>query len=144
MWSNLSILEFWKFLVAIKDAQTLGPISLSFHAASPPVTQSLSVTQAAGCDSTAAQPPVPTRHPGSQSPLRILDHIKIYHDVRYAMYIRNVLDAWSFDGGITSLQNKGSVIGMVGSDSAEMVKIRVLKGSRLVLVDEKSKGVLVS
>ncbi|KAJ7507355.1 hypothetical protein B0H11DRAFT_2219170 [Mycena galericulata] len=57
-------------------------------------------------------------------PLNLIDHIKVYHDAATSMQIRNILDVWVLETGES--------------------KIRLLKGARLVLLDERSKGVLVS
>jgi len=75
-------------------------------------------------------------------PLSSVDHIKVYHDVEYAMFLRNVWDAWGF-----SLQAEG-VEGVLdqdrrGESGTKMRKVRVLKGAKLVLVDERSTGVLL-
>jgi hypothetical protein len=72
-----------------------------------------------------------------------VDHIKVYHDVEYAMLLRNVWDAWGFlpqvkGAEVVIDQNKWA-----GGD-AKLKKIRILKGAKLVLVDERSKGVLLS
>ncbi|KAJ7093927.1 hypothetical protein B0H15DRAFT_776339, partial [Mycena belliarum] len=58
-------------------------------------------------------------------PLVYSDHIKVYHDAAHSMRIRNLLHVWAFEPG-------------------DGVKIRLLKGARLVLLDERSKGILVS
>ena len=55
------------------------------------------------------------------------DYIKVYHDARFAMVIRNVLDAW----------------GYLPSEEKEGNKVRVLKGVRLILVNDRSGGILV-
>ena len=69
-----------------------------------------------------------------QPSLKAVDHIKVYHEVGYAMFIRNVLDAWGFGG-----ENEGE-----GTIKTKTKKTRVLKGAKLVLVDARSKGVLIS
>lgn len=70
----------------------------------------------------------------ARMPLALIDHIKIYHDTRFTMAIRNILDAWRFD----------AVEGTTATGEPNIKKIRILKGARLVLLDERSKGVLVS
>jgi hypothetical protein len=66
-------------------------------------------------------------------PLTSVDHFKVYHHAENAMYVRNVLDAWGFPA---PLDGDGAM--------GKMRKIRLLKGAKLVLVDEKSNGVLIS
>jgi hypothetical protein len=60
-------------------------------------------------------------------PITFVDHIKVYHDAANSMQLRNLLDAWAFQSG-----------------EAGAHKVRLLKGARLVLLDERSKGMLVS
>lgn len=69
---------------------------------------------------------VETESGPSLSPLSVLDHIKVYHDAPSAMHVRNALDVWAYI--------------VPGQEH----KIRVLKHARLVLVDERAKGVLIS
>ena len=75
-----------------------------------------------------------------------VDHIKVYHDVTCALHIRNVLDAWGYPN--TTLDGSFEAHGRdknTGKDNRPKTKkIRILKGAKLVLVDERSKGVLIS
>ena len=59
----------------------------------------------------------------------MVDYIKINHDVPCRLYVRNALDAWSYEARDTD--------GFVK-------KIRLLKGARLVLVDARSQGIQIS
>jgi hypothetical protein len=89
--------------------------------------------------------------------LPAVDHIKVYHDVTYAMYLRNVLDAWGYhfqslshqipDGGdgisrVDGGHGQRDNIRPTTEEKAE--KVRMLKGAILALVDESSNGVLLS
>lgn len=92
-----------------------------------------------------------------------MDHIKVYHDVAYTMYLRNVLDAWGYhfrpardenprviddENGTNKAEWKDDEGGerQIISPTAEVKskKVRMLKGAILVLVDESSNGVLLS
>jgi hypothetical protein len=52
-----------------------------------------------------------------------VDHIKIYHEWSRSLQIRSILHAWPFESG--------------GH------KIRLLVGAKLVLLDQKSRGVMI-
>jgi hypothetical protein len=58
--------------------------------------------------------------------LQSAEYVKIYVEVLYGMALRNVLDAWGYD-----IPRKDK-------------KIRVLKKSRLVFVDDRSRTVFLS
>jgi hypothetical protein len=147
-WTSQSLNSFWTFLEALKDAGILGSIAISFHPA-PISWHSLQSASKSDTDGRkGGSEPIPITDSGTgtgsdtqqdesiiyRAPLVAVDHIKVYHDVGYTMFVRNVLDAWSFkevasgNEGVTTVKRK----------------VRVLKGKRLVLVDSRSKGVLVS
>jgi len=138
-------MTFWKFLISAQQARNLGPISLSFHTAPSDTTFTLdSATAESG--NRPVQPAQPKESidlsDGFSDQVRCArleatDFIKVYHDVKYSLYLRNVLDAHQYiPEGITperyphpnSRETSGSV-----------TKIRPLKGARLVLVDNLSK-----
>ena len=58
-----------------------------------------------------------------------VDYIKVNHDAPCRLYVRNVLDAWSYE---------------VKDTDGCVKKIRLLKGARLVLVDARSRGIQIS
>ncbi|KAJ7135455.1 hypothetical protein C8R43DRAFT_618620 [Mycena crocata] len=131
-WTAAALTSLWSCLVLIRDKNTLGPLGLSFHV-SQYFSSSSQQTELSGM---GAQPfsmdsePAPSTVSSSLRqvtvPLTMSDHIKIYHDAENSMQIRNILDAWAFqpmDGGS---------------------KIRLFKGARLVLLDERAKGILLS
>jgi hypothetical protein len=130
VWTHGSLRAFWDFLLALRQARTLGALSLSFHAA-PAHPHSCSLSSAEyskrdpGSHVTSSDPDSGGAHL-CRMPLLAVDHVKVYHDVGCAMFLRNVLDAWRFAG-----------------EGDGVTKVRVLKGARLVLVDERSKGVLL-
>jgi hypothetical protein len=95
VWTGPCLAAFWSFLLAVRDAKTIGPIAFAFLASSELVDD------------------------GSHR----MEFIKVYHDTRYTMVVRNVLDAWGYLTGTK--------------------KIRVLKEKQLALMDDKSRGLLV-
>lgn len=142
-WTHNAILDFWNFLLELRDAGALGPIALSFHA-SPGENHSLDSRKAPECPS-----PVVGSDPLIETTLSSLDHFRICHVARYAMQIRNVLDAWSFIPSPKVVTGPLSVHDTMthqytATDSPNTAaKIRMLKGARLVLLDEQSRGVLM-
>lgn len=142
-WTHASLAAFWDFLLILQRAKTLGPLSISFHAAPPrslPASEPDPATLPLGTNLSAYQSStVPLLHTN----LAEVDHIKVYHDTKYAMYLRNILDAWGYQqpaGGNSS----GDLPGNSAVASAKPKKVRMLKGAKLVLVDEVSSGVLIS
>ncbi|KAJ7701833.1 hypothetical protein B0H17DRAFT_1044866 [Mycena rosella] len=131
-WTAPALREFWSFLLSVRDLHAVG---LSFNVSSQDWSYSSSqptYTEISGMGgqpqsvSSAAAPSVVSsaRQGIGTMPLSFLDHIKVYHDAAHSMSIRTILDVWPFEPGGR--------------------KIRLLKGARLVLLDERSKGVLIS
>ncbi|KAI0753314.1 hypothetical protein C8Q80DRAFT_1095787 [Daedaleopsis nitida] len=131
-WTRVALMAFWNVLKGLREAGHLGPLSPSWYAVPAPAAPSMqpysyvgSHKQATMSTSAALSSIVPAEIsaevPGS--PLRMVDHIKLYHDARYTQGVRNILDAWSY--------------------KKDDKKIRLLKGARLVLVDERSRGILM-
>jgi hypothetical protein len=133
-WTRASLASFWDFLLKLRNAKNLGPISLSFHVG-------YSTHNAASQESSGlAHSPTDSIY-GSDldldyrpMPLRTVDHVKIYHDIGCTMATRNVLDKWSYEFEAKGLDNSGQ--------NNKDRKIRILKGACLALVDERSMGVL--
>ncbi|KAJ7481718.1 hypothetical protein FB451DRAFT_1030618 [Mycena latifolia] len=131
VWTAPALSSFWSFLLYIRDIHALG---LSFHVSqyfssnSQPTYSEISGMGAQPLSlNSGAAPMVSSSHQGLGTvPLNFLDHIKVYHDAANSMRIRNILDAWAFEPG------------------KAQQKIRLLKGARFVLLDERSKGILVS
>jgi hypothetical protein len=157
-WTHPSLLDFWSFLLAVREANTLGPIALSFHTTSIRTQESNS--HPLSPDIFNHRQPAPGMSytdnetaesfvSAHQTTLLAVDHVKIYHDVVYAMLIRNVLDAWGYrcpaSNSPSEHQKTDKNMDNAGREPPEKPKkIRVLKGAKLVLVDERSKGVLIS
>lgn len=143
-WTHASLASFWAFLLNLRATCNVGPIGVSFHASRPPLPQVgsshntvssvLGLGNQAAFESRATTTPrsTATPTPSSRPPLSSVDHVKIYHKAPTAMYLRNALHVWAY-------QAEASI------EHGEMPeKIRLLKGARLVLVDERSKGILIS
>ncbi|TDL27973.1 hypothetical protein BD410DRAFT_835231 [Rickenella mellea] len=69
-WTTNSLQAFWTFLITVRKLQTLGILSLSFHAA-----------------------PTDSKREG----LLGCDHIKLFHDTTHALQVRTLLDSWRYD-----------------------------------------------
>ncbi|KAJ7777925.1 hypothetical protein DFH07DRAFT_569632 [Mycena maculata] len=131
-WTAPALAAFWSFLLVVRTRNTVGPVGLSFHVS--PYSSSNSTqptyTELSGMGAQPLSPEVGPPPSTASSvrratvPLSFLDYMKVYHDAADSMQIRNILDAWAYE--------------------PEVHKIRLLKGARLVLLDERSKGILVS
>lgn len=60
------------------------------------------------------------------------DHIKIRHDASIALTIRTMLDVWKY-----AVDGDGAI------NQAQPRKVRPLRGARLVLVNDRSEGLMV-
>lgn len=101
-WNPAMLREFWASLLILREKGVLGAISLSYHV------------------------------PASEETKGILrcTHIKIYHDVRFALYVRAVLDGWY------------PQVVVDGNEIAK-TKIRPLLRKTLALADERGIAVAV-
>ncbi|KAJ6591190.1 hypothetical protein DFH09DRAFT_1138900 [Mycena vulgaris] len=131
-WTTPALRSFWSFLLLMRDIHALGlsfNVSQYFSSNSQPTYTDISGMGAQALSIGSRAPPPSTVSSSRQGigvvPLSSLDHIKVYHDAAHSMRIRSILDAWAFEPG-------------------EGEKIRLIKSARLVLLDERSKGVLVS
>ncbi|KAH7928836.1 hypothetical protein BV22DRAFT_1126199 [Leucogyrophana mollusca] len=144
-WTHESVKSFWQFLVSIQRAKTLGPISLSFHAAPSNTAFSVNATSKTSVSSVNQYNSLPGSKPSIEDDgfsayvcsarMQMTDFIKVYHDAKYTMYIRNVLDAYQF-----VLGPKSATVDTSFGDPKKPEKIRILKGARLVFLDDCSKG----
>lgn len=125
-WTRAALVAFWAYLLRLRGAGSLGALGVSFHAApNHRHAASLAVGSASAGDEIETEAETVL----SLTPLSALDHIKVYHEGPNAMHVRNALDVWAY---------------IVPGAEQENVKIRLLKYARLVLVDERAKGVLIS
>jgi hypothetical protein len=125
VWTSTSITKLWKFLVDLREASHLGPLGLSYH---PALSQSLDEKLSRLSRTVQTQTDGETRRSvvsmsSSYISLVTVDHIRIYHDWSRTFHLRTVLDSWYF---------------VSGED-----KIRLLVGARLVLLDNRSRGVMI-
>jgi len=151
-WTHDSIVAFWKFLINLQQAKNLGPISLFFHTA--PSDTTFTLDSATDLTAETGNRPI-QRSQLKQSTvlsdsfsdqvrrarLEATDFIKVYHDVKYSLSLRNILDAYQYapEGVIPEKHPQPSSRETAGS----VAKIRPLKGARLVLVDNLSKPMIM-
>ncbi|OSX63848.1 hypothetical protein POSPLADRAFT_1045025 [Postia placenta MAD-698-R-SB12] len=165
-WTADALAAFWNFLLSLRSACTLGPLSLSFHAASASHTgRSASSFPSAGHAQDTHSSGAHSRNTGTATDARphnllSVDHIKVYHDAPYSTQIRNVLAAWRYTyscsrGAAASDSAQLNGLDIDNHDSNTMHsperavaghtgRIRLFKGAKLVLVNERSKGILIS
>ena len=138
-WTPDSLQHFWTFLGSVQQAKHLGPLSLSFHAAP---------AEAFSTGDSISEPLWESNHPyhhhhlskhstGSlddfttgicKAHLEVIDHIQVFHDVPYSLSLRNLLDAYQYEPANAEVP---------GRSGANDRKIRILKGARLVCMDER-------
>lgn len=152
--------EFWAFLLGAREAQRLGALSLSLHLSHAVPTYPVNL---AGDDIDGKANP---KANGKTEPVRSgekfvpsllqCDHIKVYHDARYAMHVRTVLDVWNYavefgkksdgegEGKNARNERDGNMDAKKeGSSSRVNEKVRPLYGAKLVLLDESVQGILI-
>ena len=149
LWTRGSLRQFWAFLRSCSEApgSVTGPLSLSFRAAprsdhadsqggfvSSAASESAYLLANRETEMTPSDPssPVPIIS-ASRGRLTDVDYMKVYCDAPRAMWVRRTLGQWESreDGHI--------------EDPRVCAKaIRILEFAKLVLVDEKGEGVLIS
>lgn len=124
-WTPRAISRFWEFLLRLRDVGNLGPLGLSFHPASsqPAPDKSIRTSKTLATAKHTGTNPNSTSSVDPFVSIAAIDYIKIYHDWPQSLYLRGVLDAWAFETGER--------------------KVRVLVGAKLLLLDDKSKGVMI-
>ena len=121
-WTQGSVLKFWDFLLRLRQVGKLGPLGISFNCS---LQSRISPTTT---NFTIDTMPFP-QETYSNFNLSMVDYIKVNHDTPCRLYVRNALDAWSYE---------------VRDADGFVKKIRLLKGARLVLVDARSRGIQIS
>jgi hypothetical protein len=148
VWTQPAVCSFWEFLLQLREAGVLGPLALSFQPAVEP-PPSLTPTPAPPYSLTGLATPPEEPAQASQrslhfnsrtgddprSTLRKADYIKITLDAPFALYVRNALDAWWFSESDSSGQSH-ALPGHIKKRN------RILRGAKLVVVDEQGQGVL--
>ncbi|GJJ14731.1 hypothetical protein Clacol_008998 [Clathrus columnatus] len=108
IWNESALSQFWAFLLQQRVNNHFGPLSFAYIYASP--------SQKQKCNSEL---------PG------LLEYIKIYHDTRYALKFRTVLDCFRWTN--RTFQR-----------SPAPALERIFKGKKLVLVDETCQPILLA
>jgi hypothetical protein len=150
MWTHASLVSFWLFLLHVQKTRRLGALGISFQpsnsgspfTSSDPETAWGSLSLISGIGNQAGLEShvscegrsMVTASPASYVTLSNVDHIKVYHEAPNAMHVRAVLFSWVYPPLFLSEQN----------DTDRLPSIRVLEGARLVLVDERSQGILIA
>jgi hypothetical protein len=148
VWTYGSFRQFWTFLRSSSETSgsATGPLSLSFCAA-PPRSDPTGSQRAPESSTTSAYLPASreTEITPSSSPLPIasasksrvadIDYVKVYCDAPRAMLVRRMLREWAYEEG-----------GHAGDPTRRdpMEAVRILEFAKLVLVDERGEGVLIS
>ncbi|KIM41258.1 hypothetical protein M413DRAFT_27645 [Hebeloma cylindrosporum] len=131
-WTRDSVARYWDFLLELRKVGTLGPLGVSFHASKSLKSSSTvasNITRPSASYPMAAD--ILTDSSDLRNTLSRVDYIKVYLDAPRTFYVRSALDAWSYQ-----LPSK--------SADGHSQKIRVLKGARLLLLDDGFQPVLVS
>ncbi|KAI0643828.1 hypothetical protein C8Q79DRAFT_156961 [Trametes meyenii] len=135
IWTRDAVNQFWQFLKQVRDTGNLGPVSLAFCTVpSTDTASSLEQFSSFGSHKLDTASVISSSVDGGSLAdivsefsrpclLRDCGYIKIYHDAGYTKFLRNILNAWSY--------------------RQAAVKIRVLKGASLALLDERGKGLLL-
>ena len=145
VWTHASLRQFWEFLRSCSETpgSVTGPLSLSFWAApqsehpdSPRGTVS-SANLPANIETkmtpSNSSPPVPIS-PTLKSRLAEIDYVKVYCDASRAMLVRQTLGQWAYKEDVSA----------DGEDLRVAAAIRILEYAKLILVNERGEGVLVS
>jgi hypothetical protein len=150
VWTYSSFREFWTFLRSCLETpgSVTGPLSLSFCAASP---RSDPTGSQRGSESSTTPAYLPANREteitssdpsspllvasASKSRLADIDYVKVYCDAPRAMLVRRMLREWAYEEG-----------GHAGDPTRRdpMEAVQILEFAKLVLVDERGEGVLIS
>ncbi|KAH9968086.1 hypothetical protein BC827DRAFT_1170202 [Russula dissimulans] len=152
VWTHASLRQFWSFLRSCSETPgaVTGPLSLSFWApprSEHPESQRGTVSSAAAVladlpananRETEMTPsnlslPVPIS-PALKSRLADIDYVKVYCDAPRAMLVREALGQWVYKGDVPANVE----------DLRAAAATRILEYAKLVLVNERGEGVLVS
>lgn len=144
-WTPDALQHFWDFLGKIQQAKHLGPVSFSFRAADADAFSTGDTVSEPLCESNRPYyPQYSSQHTTvslddfaadtHKAQLESVHYIKVYHDTPYSLSLRNVLDAYRYE------QVDGQLPSRSGANDR---KIRILKGARLVFMDELCKAVFL-
>jgi hypothetical protein len=82
---------------------------------------------------TVSDPEPIITSPSLPSYISNVDHIKVYHEASNAMHVRGALYAWLYPP-----------LPRGPKDTNRSQSVRPLKGASLVLMDERSRGILIA
>lgn len=149
VWTYSSFRQFWTFLRSCLETpgSVIGPLSLSFCAASPrsdptrsqraPESSTTSAYLLANRETemTPSDPSSPLPIASASNRLADIDYVKVYCDAPRAMLVRRMLREWAYEEG-----------GHAGDPTRRdpMEAVRILIFLKLVLVNERGEGVLIS
>jgi hypothetical protein len=151
VWTYSSFRQFWTFLRSCLETpgSVTGPLSLSFCAASPRsdpygsqrASESSTTSTYLPANRETEITPQDPRSPlaiatASKSRLADIDYVKVYCDAPRAMLVRRMLSEWAYE--------EGEHAGDPTRRDPMMAAVRLLEFAKLVLVDERGEGVLIS
>ena len=149
-WTPFVIKKFWSDLLKIRERGALGAISLSFHVSKQTSVQ-IQVSKVISHQRSEARRDTGESLPGACRPecLDQCTYIKVYHDMRYSMYVRAVLDAWRTETEVLGDSVMPNSIAPVTKSrpftgrppEPKKTKVRPLQGATLPLLDETGQAI---
>jgi hypothetical protein len=136
-WTPMAITQFWSFLLRQRNENNFGPLSLAYIMTT---CQSSNRKRSQSSKSTRTfakiirSPTKLTQKDDELSPT--WEYIKIYHDAQYSLQIRSLLDCFRWDDI--------SISQTTPSNAKKSRDYRVLKGAKLLLLDNMGESLLVS
>ncbi|KIJ24280.1 hypothetical protein M422DRAFT_56458 [Sphaerobolus stellatus SS14] len=134
-WTTIAVTQFWNFLLKQKEMNTFGPISVAYRCDEVKLTSKLKQVASVNGKGRPDKTPKDANKSSTQS---FWEYIKIYHEVKYAMRLRSLLDSFRWEEVGVHQQNN------TGGTEQNKWRYRVLKDAILVLVDEKGEPLLLS
>jgi hypothetical protein len=156
VWTHASLVDFWSFLCKLNEVGTMGNMGISFHADTSFDDDRPAYNNFAEYDPTPPDISLFDSEPSDpRVTLLLVDHIKIYCDVEFAMNLRTVLASWqylwdeknaaddAFDFDLSGSQ--ASDIELYGKESQQFQvrKIQLLHGTRIPFLDHRNNGLFV-
>lgn len=138
----------------MSKAEKVGNMGISFHA------DTSFNDDGPGYDKSAEYEPTPpddflldTEPSDPRISLQLVDHIKIYCDVEFAMNVRTVLASWQYEWDERNAAedafdfdlSQASEIALYGKESHQfrVRKIQLLHGAKIPFLDHKNNGLFV-
>ncbi|KAF8574036.1 hypothetical protein K439DRAFT_1665589 [Ramaria rubella] len=138
-WTSIAISQFWTFLLRLRETNNFGPIALAYLFSSPPRWRRRETRGKTSTNKPENAKVRQTKKYNSGEEERdeaeaTWEYIKIYHDSQYAMKLRSLLDCFRWEDSERERP----------AGKKPSLHYRVLKATRLVLVDETGDAVLVA